>query len=270
MNCVFNHFVVFDFVQWFETVNPCLVICWFHAVCKGFQRSFRIAVHSERWLKNFSDFGTVNFYVNDFRLFCEFCEISRYAAVKTKSYANNHIGFVGFDVRCVVSMHSEHSNKIRMVVIDCVQTHYSRSDRNVCLLRQSNQFILCLRKFHTMTSEDDWLFCVVNQLDGFVNFRLVQFRVRIVATNVFAWFIGEITNFSHKSIFRNINQNWTWTTCTSQIECLGDDFRNFVSRSNLVVPFGDRHRYTNDVNFLKLIGSQRASNDLCGDCHDRR
>ncbi len=91
-----------------------MAVC-FHIFRKGLQGSFCIRNNRNVADYIFIYFRRVNVNVDHFGLFGIAFQIARNTIVETHPNGNQHIAFVGFDIRTVIAVHAEVSNIERMI-----------------------------------------------------------------------------------------------------------------------------------------------------------
>ena len=82
-------------------------------------------------MTNLSDFGRVNIDVDDFRTFSEALDVTGYPIIKTGTEGYQEVGFLQSSYSWNRSVHSRHTQMLRVRVWESTSGHQGRGDRSV-------------------------------------------------------------------------------------------------------------------------------------------
>ena len=149
------------------------------------------------------------------------------------------------------------------------QTQQRVHNGNLVVFRKSQQFFLSLCVNNALTGQNDWFFAGCNRFVHFCDlFRYGQ-TFRIVARQVSYWtdiFCAVFTfHFLDTDIFRDIDDNRSFSACIRQVESFVDDARDIFGITHLIVVFCNRCGHANHVSFLESVFTDACLMHLASD-----
>ena len=232
------------------------------------QSLLAISQNSYIYLYILIHFRRINIKMNHFRLFGVSSQIASHTVVKAHTNGNQHIAFIGIDIRPQITVHTQHSFIQRMFCRQSRQSEQRTACRHIRLFDKFTQFVLCISQFNTLSYQYKRTFGVINQF-GSCLYRLL---VRIGNRNITADkidFRRFVFRFFYLRILGKVQYHRTGTTTTGNIKRTCDRPGHIFRTTDLIAPFGDRLRNTYQVNFLKSICSKKPCSYLSGNHYDR-
>ena len=110
----------------------------------------------------------ININLKNLRIFCKCCSISGYTVTESCSCYDQKIAFTYAKVRCLCSMHSEHSGISLICSRKSSFSHQGICYRCIYFLCKFIKFFTCLRKNSSTTYKNKWSFCCFDHIDSFL------------------------------------------------------------------------------------------------------
>ena len=109
------HFRFYDLRSFFfgirsKRIDPLLVFCRYKQICYRTERFLTISKNRNIGFHVFVYFGRIYIKMYDFGLFGIRTEIAGYPVVKTHTYGDQDITFVGLHIRSQITVHTEHTH----------------------------------------------------------------------------------------------------------------------------------------------------------------
>ena len=124
----------------------------------------------------------------------------------SRTYQKQHIAFLDSLVCSPHSVHSQHSEKQRIVVRKSRNSHHCCNNRYLHNFRKSCNFLNSVRCKHATTYTDKWLFSFIKSLDNSFNLSHIALSRRLIASYFNLFRIFKI-NFSILNVHRNVNKH---------------------------------------------------------------
>ena len=234
--------------------------------CQGL---LTITQYGHIYLHVLVDFRRVNVHVDNLGLLGVCIQVACHTVVETHTYGNQHITFVGLDIRAEVAVHPQHPLVQRMVGRNGRKSKQCTSARNVRFFQESNQFCLRITQFHSLTNQDKRLLGGIDQIGSMLEFHPVGIRNRVIATDKVKVNRFIIHHF-HLCVLGKVKHHRTRTTALGDIESTSHRPSHIFRPTDLIAPFTDRLGYTHQIDFLKRIRTQERSSHLSRNHHNRR
>ena len=110
----------------------------------------------------------INVNLKNLRIFCKCCSISGYTVTESCSCYDQKITFTYSKVRCLCSMHSEHSGISLISSRESSFPHQRICYRCIYLLCKFIKFFTCLRKNSSTTYKNIWSLRFFDHLNSFL------------------------------------------------------------------------------------------------------
>ena len=107
-----------------------------------------------------------------------------YAVTETHSNGNKHVTFLRFHIRCIASMHTQHTHIQGMMGCKSRQTEQRSACRNIGFLKKCQQFLMRIAEFYALTYERKWALCPINKLCSGFNCLCIKRGVRVIRADI--------------------------------------------------------------------------------------
>ena len=166
-------------------------------------------------------------------------------------------------------MHAQHTLVQRMIIRQCGKSQHRGTARDVGLLDEINQFLVCITQFHALSHQHKGAFGVVNQL------YCLLYRCHIgIWHRVVTAYIIHLCRliFYHLCLctLGKVEYHRTRSAALGDIESTCHRLRNVVGIANHVAPLRNRLRQAHPIDLLKSVGTQGTHTHLSGYYHNRR
>ena len=186
--------------------------------------------------------------------------------VKTCTDREKQITVGNCHICCICAVHSEVSNKKRMLRRDSTAAHDCSYDRNLSFFNYRSKNLICICNIDTATCQEQRLFCLLKHLQGFFELAHMYACIWFVTTDVHSFWILGTAKFCH-NIFWKIDKDRTRTTGSCNIKSFFDNATEIFTITNRNTIFGNASCDTNDIYFLECIISDQMSCNLSGETY---
>ena len=264
-----DYFFLLYFLIFFEAINPFGMSVLFQELRHRSQCFLAISQYSYIYLYILINFRRIDIKMNHFCLFGVSSQITGHTVIKTHTNSNQHITFIGIDIRSQIAVHTQHTFIQRMFCWQSRKPEQRTTRRHIRFFDKLAQFALCISQFNTLSNQYKRTFSVINQFGSSLYSLLVRIGNRNITTDKinFRWFVFR---FLHLRIFGKVQYHRPRTTTMGNVKrtCYRPGY--IFRTANLITPFSDWLGNTYQVNFLKSIGPKKACSYLSGNHHDRR
>ena len=238
----------------------------------GQQSQRPLAVSQQRHIHRYvlADFRRIHIQMNHLRLTRISSQVTGHPVVKTHTYSNQYVTFIGLHIRSQITMHAQHTLVEPVSRRHCRKSQQRTTARNIRLLHKVEQLLLRTAQFHALAHQYKRLLCPVNQGNRLIHTSRVSFRIRIITPDKVDIHRLIILNQFHLSILCKIQYHRSRTTaaCNEKrpCHCPGHVF----GTADLIAPLRNRLCHTHQVDLLKRIRTQESCAHLTGNDHHWR
>ena len=155
----------------------------FDKCCDGRQRLLTVGYHSHIGLHTLVDLAMVDIQMNNLCLFGVGLRITRHTVAETHTDGNEYVAFLLFDVRRIVTMHTQHTHIQRMGGRKGRKTQHGTSCGNISFLEEQSELLLCITQLNTLSYKSQWFLCLTNQGSCLLHGFHIQFRISHIGTD---------------------------------------------------------------------------------------
>ena len=196
-------------------------------------------------------------------------QLARNTVVKAHTHCNQHIAFIGIDIRSQIAVHTQHAFVQRMSRGQCGKPQQRTSCRHIRLFDESTQFVLRIAEFHSLPHQYQRTLRRIYQFGGLSYGFRFHFGHRQITAYIIH-FDRRVFRLIHLGILGKIQYHRTGTSAPCDIESAGHRPCHIFRTANLVTPLRDRLRNAYQIHFLKGIRSEKSRSHLSGNDNNRR
>ena len=261
------YLLLFLLAVFLEGISPLAVNILVQQTGNGWQTLLAVAHHSHIGLDNLINLSLVNVQVDNL---CLRSILRRHACdtvAETHTDGDEHITLLGLHVGSIRTVHAEHTHVERVVARQGRKAEQGSAGRDICLLEEFDEFIMCTAKLYSMPHEGEWFLGIVDEFGSFSHRLFIYRRIRVVRCNLltFHWFPLAC---SHLRILCKVEHHRSRTSAAGDVESTAHSPCHILGTAYLVRPLGDWLGNTHEVYLLESIGTQGTYAYLSGDDYD--
>ena len=188
-------------------------------------------------------------------------QLARNTVVETHAHRNQHIAFVGIDVRTQIAVHAQHALIQGMSRRQRRKPQQGTAGRHARLFDEGTQFVLRIAQLHALPYQHQRTFRRIYQIGSLPYGIRVGFGYRQVAAHVI-YFGRDVLRLIHLRILGKVQHNRTGTPALCDIESTCHCPSHIFRTANLVAPLRDRLCNTYQVYFLKSVRAEKSRGNL--------
>ena len=196
-------------------------------------------------------------------------EVARHAVVEAHADGDDQVRVLDGLVDPGLAVHAHHAEVSGMSGRESAEAEQGAGDRNVCLFDELREGLGGLRLDDAVAREEDWTFCVLDELDGFLEL-LGQWRiVRTVAGEHDIVVIPFEDTAFLLCILGDVDDDRSRSPRTRDVERLANRRCDLLGLGHQVVVLGDRDGAAGDVGLLERVAADEVRRNLPGDADHR-
>jgi len=192
---------------------------------------------------------------------CKFMKFPCNPIIKTSTDRKQQIAFAHCHVRGIRPMHSQVSDKQRMICRNRASSHDRRHYRNVCYIDYFRKLFIRSCDIHSASCKKQRFFRLIEHLKRAFKLPHMNARIRLISTKIYRFRIFRASKLTHH-IFRKVDQHWSRSPCPRNIKRLFNDPSKIFSFTHGHTVLCNTSCDSYDIHFLKRIVSDQMAGHL--------
>ena len=159
--------------------------------------------------------------------------------IKTSTDRKQQIAFAHCHVRGIRPMHSQVSDKQRMICRNRASSHDRRHYRNVCYIDYFRKLFIRSCDIHSASCKKQRFFRLIEHLKRAFKLPHMNARIRLISTKIYRFRIFRASKLTHH-IFRKVDQHRPGPPRPRNV-------KGFLDDPSQIFPVPDRHPVFRDI-----------------------